>query len=87
MCAAFPRADYYGSSALGRTRLRPSRLAQFRSGRVIRVPVFRSSTFVSLGGGLYPWRCGRRVEESGPISGALDAPGSGEILAPPPLIA
>jgi len=63
MCAAFPRADYYGSSALGVVLLRPLRLAQFLAGRTIRVPVFRSSTFVSLGGELYPWRCGRRAEE------------------------
>lgn len=63
MYAAFPRADYYGSSALGVALLRPLRLAQFLAGRTIRVPVFRSSTFVSLGGELYPWRCGGRAEK------------------------
>jgi hypothetical protein len=30
LCAAFPRSDYYGSSALGVAHLRPSRRAQFR---------------------------------------------------------
>ena len=64
LCAAFPRSDYYGSSALGLVRLRPSRRAQFRAGQASRVPVFRSPTFVSLGGELYPWRYGRRAEES-----------------------
>ena len=59
LCTAFPRSDYYGSSALGFVHLRPSRLAQSASGQAIRVPVFRSPTFVSLGGGLYPWRYGR----------------------------
>ena len=66
MYAAFPRADYYGSSALVVVLLRPLRLAQFLAERTIRVPVFRSSTFVSLGGELYPWRCGRWVEEKMP---------------------
>ncbi len=71
MCAAFPRPDYYGSFALGVVLLRPLRLAQFRAGRTIQVPVFRSSTFMSLGGGLYPWRCRRRTEESVAVSGTL----------------
>ena len=64
MCAALPRADYYESSALGVVRLRPSRLAQFRSGQTIRVPAFRSTTCVPLGGELYPWRCGGWAHES-----------------------
>src|SRR6476469_3027599 len=64
MCAALPRADYYESSALGVVRLRPSRLAQFRSGQTIQVPAFRSTTYASLGGELYPWRCGGWVHES-----------------------
>jgi hypothetical protein len=58
---AFPCADYYASSALDTAPLRPSRLAQFRAGRTVRVPVFRSSTCVWLGGVLYPWRCGERA--------------------------
>jgi len=66
LCAAFPRSDYYGSSALGGVPLRPLRLAQFRTGRTPRVPVFRSSTFVSLGGELYPWRCRRRPRKVQP---------------------
>ena len=56
MYAAFPRSNYYGSSALGGIHLRPSRLAQFRAGQTLRVPVFRFSTFMHLGGVLYPWR-------------------------------
>lgn len=87
LCAAFPRSDYYGSSALGAVHLRPLRLAQFRAGRTFRVPVFRSLTFVSLGGELYPWRCRRRAEESEAISSALCAPSSGELPAPPLQIA
>jgi hypothetical protein len=85
--AAFPRSDYYGSSALGGVPLRPLRLAQFRAGRTPRVPVFRSSTLVSLGGELYPWRCRRRTEESMAIPSALCAPSSGELPAPPLQIA
>lgn len=54
LCAAFPRSDYYGSSALGVARLLPSRLARFRAGQTIRVPVFLLSTFMPVGGGLYP---------------------------------
>lgn len=87
MCAAFPRADYYGSSVLGIILLRPLRLAQFLAERMIRVPVFRSSTFVSLDGELYPWRYGRRAGEKCPISDALCASSSAEILAPPLQIA
>jgi hypothetical protein len=54
MCTVFPRSDYYGSSALGVVRLRSSRLARLRAGRTIRVPVFQSSTYVSLDGELHP---------------------------------
>jgi hypothetical protein len=54
MCAAFPHSDYYGSSALGVVRLRSSRLARLRARRTIRVPVFQSSTYVSLDGEFYP---------------------------------
>jgi len=66
LCVALPRSDYYGSSALGVVLLRPLRLAQFPAGRTIRVPVFRSSTFVPLDGGLYPWRCWRRPRKVWP---------------------
>ena len=85
--AAFPRSDYYESSALGVVHLRPLRLAQFRAGRTIRVPVFRSSTFVSLGGELYPWRCGGRAKERCPIPDTLRVSSRGELLAPPRQIA
>jgi hypothetical protein len=61
---AFPCSDYYESSVLGPVRLRSSRLAQFQTGQAGRVPVFRSSTFVSLGGELYPLRRWRWAEES-----------------------
>ena len=67
---AFPRSDYYGSSALGVVRLRPSRLARLRAGRAIQVPVFRSPTFVPLGGELYPGRCWEWVKGVSPIPGA-----------------
>jgi hypothetical protein len=76
MHAAFPRSDYYESSALGVTHLRPSRLARLRAGQMIRVPVFRFSTFVPLDGGLYPWRCWRRAKRAVPVSDAMTAPGS-----------
>ena len=64
MCMAFPCSDYYESSVLGLVRLRSSRLAQFRAGQASRVPVFRSSTLVPLGGELCPLRLWRGAEES-----------------------
>jgi len=50
-----------------RPRSRPSpavAASPFRTGQTIRVPVFRFSTSVSLGGRLYPGRYRRRVSES-----------------------
>ena len=76
LCAAFPRSDYYGSSALGVVHLRSSRLARFGAGQTIRVPVFRSPTFVPLGGELYPWRYWRRAERAVPVSDAMPASSS-----------
>jgi hypothetical protein len=71
MCAAFPHSDYYESSVLGVARLLPSRLAQFRSGQTIRVPVFRFPTYVPLDGELYPWRYWKRAERADPVSNTL----------------
>ena len=74
LCVAFPRSDYYGSSALGVVRLRPSRLARLRAGRAIQVPVFRSPTFVPLGGELYPGRCWDGSKECPPFRERKSAP-------------
>lgn len=85
---AFPRSDYYAGSAPDGVRLRPSRLAQFRAGQTYRVPVFRSSTFVRLGGVLYPWRYGRRAMGACPVpNAAFGASSSGHRENPPHLFA
>ncbi len=81
---AFPRSDYYGGSALGVVRLRPSRVARLRlrTGQTIRVPVFRFSTFVSLDGGLYPGDAGDGPKRAVPASDAIPAPGSRDGMTP-----
>lgn len=45
-----------------------------RTGQACQVPVFRSSTFVPLGGRLYPRRCRRRAERAVPVSDTVPVP-------------
>jgi hypothetical protein len=44
--------------------------------------VFRSPTFVPLGGELYPWRCWRQAKRAVPVSGTLRVSSSRDGLSP-----
>src|SRR5262252_5574904 len=87
MCAALPRADYYGGSAPRSRHHRTWRLAGLRmAGARIEVPVFEGRTLDALGGRLYPWQHGlltpsgygwRQVHDGPTQSSDLRRPGSG----------
>ena len=90
MCAAFPRADYYGGSAPRPRRGRTCRSAGLRGpGARIEVPMFTGETFDAVGGRLCPWQRGP-LAESGlgvgvPMAGTLShAENSDQALAASP---
>jgi hypothetical protein len=59
MCAAFPRSDYYGGSALRPRHDRTCRPAGLRGPDArIEVPMFKEETLGAVGGRLYPWQRG-----------------------------